>query len=185
MAMTTTKKPLGMSRAGMFLIASAALLLSGCAADPSGLGNGTNVTVSDPTRMTRSGFLTDYARLKPTTWGEGIECWKESGLNASRYNKVLISRIVVSLAPSADKSTEQTIDPTDLKALTDYFQGGGFVPTPDYVAGNRLYPGGKAQLVREFNISTGLLNKAKFIGPAKIPELFAVHIFFGPWFRSP
>ena len=121
MVMTTTKKPLGMSRAGMFLIASTALLLSGCAADPSVLGNGTTVTVSDPTRMTRSGFLTDYARLKPTTWGEGIECWKESGLNASRYNKVLISRIVVSLAPSADKSTEQTIDPTDLKALTDYF----------------------------------------------------------------
>ncbi len=121
MVMTTTKKRLGMHRSGAYLLASAALLLAGCATGPSVVGNGMSVTASEPSSMTHSGFLTDYARLKPTKWGEGIECWKESDLNASRYNKVMISRIVVSFAPSAEKVKEQTIDPSDLKMLTDYF----------------------------------------------------------------
>ena len=37
------------------------------------------------------------------------------------YVSIMISRIVVSIAPAKDK--EQTIDPGDLKTLTDYFYG--------------------------------------------------------------
>ncbi len=121
MAFKTTKKLIAMRQSGAGLIAVATLLLAGCASDPSLLGNGMNVTVSDPARLTRSGFLTDYARLKPTRWGEGLECWQESNLDARRYSKIMVSRIVVSFAPSSNKSAEQTIDPSDIKVLTDYF----------------------------------------------------------------
>lgn len=96
-------------------------LLAGCAADQSALGSGTNITVSDSARVTRSGFLSDYARLKPTTWGEGIQCWSEHGLKASNYSKVLVSRIVVSFASTKSQDNEKIIDPSDLKTLTDYF----------------------------------------------------------------
>jgi hypothetical protein len=98
-------------------------LLSGCATDSSLLGSGTNITVSDKTRMTKSGYLSDYARLKQTPWSDGIECWRDPEFNAKNYDKVLISRIVISLAPPKDKDAQQLIDPGDLKTLTDYFHG--------------------------------------------------------------
>jgi hypothetical protein len=98
-----------------------AVLAAGCAStDPAVsalLGSGTDVTASDPTRLTRSGFLSDYTRLRPVPWAEGIQCWRDPGLDAKKYDKVLISRIVVRLKPGQDES----IDPTDLKTLTDYF----------------------------------------------------------------
>jgi hypothetical protein len=81
------------------------------------MGSGTSVTASDPTRFTKSGFLSDYARLKPAPWSDGIECWREPSLDAKKYNKVLIARMTVTLKPGQ----EQGIDPTDLKTLTDYF----------------------------------------------------------------
>jgi hypothetical protein len=98
-------------------------LLSGCATDSSLLGSGTNITVSDKTRMTKIGYLSDYARLKQTPWSDGIECWRDPEFNAKNYDKVLISRIVISLAPPKDKDAQQLIDPGDLKTLTDYFHG--------------------------------------------------------------
>ena len=99
----------------------AAALLAGCETQNALLGSDTGVTASDKSRMTQSGFLSDYARLKPTSWGEGIECWRDPSLNAKQYDKVLVSRIVISLTPPKDKDTENTIDPSDLKTLTDYF----------------------------------------------------------------
>jgi hypothetical protein len=93
----------------------AASLLAGCAAT----GGGGNVTASDTARLTRSGFLTHYDRLKRAAAGDGAECWRETGIHLSKYDKVLISRIVVSLKPAQEGV--QTVDPTDLKALTDYF----------------------------------------------------------------
>ena len=96
-------------------------LLAGCATDNSGIGSGTNITASDKTRLTQSGFLSEYARLKPTPFGDGIECWRDPNLDAKSYNQILISRIVVSISPSKDKKAEKTIDPSDLKTLTDYF----------------------------------------------------------------
>ncbi|MCK7578564.1 MAG: DUF3313 domain-containing protein [Chromatiales bacterium] len=95
----------------------AALLAAGCATDSNPLGSGTGVTASDPSRLTRSGFLSDYGRLAPVPWEEGIQCWRRPDLDAKRYDKVLIGRMSVSLKP--DQQT--TIDPTDLKTLTDYF----------------------------------------------------------------
>ncbi|HAY27996.1 MAG TPA: hypothetical protein DCY47_10960, partial [Candidatus Accumulibacter sp.] len=41
-------------------------LLAGCASDGNLLGSGTTTVASDTARLTRSGFLSDYARLRPT-----------------------------------------------------------------------------------------------------------------------
>ena len=97
---------------------AAAVLAAGCAStDSSLLGSGTGVTASDPTRLTQSGFLSDYKRLAPVPWAEGIQCWRKADLDAKKYDKVLISRMTVTLKPGQ----QQGIDPTDLKTLTDYF----------------------------------------------------------------
>lgn len=93
-------------------LALAAALLSGSAFAQ-------HVTVTDPTRLTRSGFLSDYSRLQKTDWGGGIECWRDAGLDANKYDKVMISRIVLSIKPK--EGEEVTVDPSDLKTLTDYF----------------------------------------------------------------
>ncbi|MEE4376826.1 MAG: DUF3313 domain-containing protein [Candidatus Competibacteraceae bacterium] len=105
---------------GVVLVVGSALL-AGCGTQNAMLGSGTAVTVSDKTRLTESGFLSDYARLQPTSWGQGMECWSDPKLDPQQYDKVLISRIVVSLVPPKDEATENTIDPSDLKTLTDYF----------------------------------------------------------------
>ncbi|MBK8116779.1 MAG: DUF3313 domain-containing protein [Candidatus Accumulibacter sp.] len=91
-----------------------ALLLVGCA---DMMGAGTNVTVSDPTRITHTGFLSDYSRLTRAPGGDGALCWRNPELDMRRYDKVLINRIMVTL-----KSDQQaSVDPTDLKTLVDYF----------------------------------------------------------------
>ena len=102
-------------RAATRLAASAAvLLLAGCA---DLIGPSSNVTVSDPLRITRTGFLSDYNRLAPAPGADGAMCWRQSNLDMKRYSKVMITRIVVSL-----KSDQQeAVDPSDLKALVDYF----------------------------------------------------------------
>jgi hypothetical protein len=99
----------------MLMPAGHAYAESGAAAGKSGAA----VTVTDPRRLTRSGFLSNYDKLKKTEWGNGIECWRDPGLDAKKYDKVMISRIVVSLKPSDGKDT--LVDPSDLKKLTDYF----------------------------------------------------------------
>ena len=120
-----TKNPMeralrGQAIAAVVLVGN--VFLSGCATDNSSLtGSGTGITATDPARLTRSGFLSDYTRLKPTPWGAGIECWREAKLDAKNYDKVLVSRIVVSLAAPKNGAAPQTIDPSDLKTLTDYF----------------------------------------------------------------
>jgi hypothetical protein len=89
-------------------------LLAGCASDSAIMGSGATVTASDKARMTHSGFLSDYARLKPAPGAEGAECWRDPKLDAKKYDKVLISRIVVSLVPpkrsrrAADHRSELT-----------------------------------------------------------------------------
>ncbi len=107
--------------AGICLIAGALALTAGCQTYDAALGSGTGVTASDPARMTRSGFLSDYARLKANPLLGGIECWRDPRLDAARFDKVLVSRIVVSLAPPKGEGEQKTIDPNDLKTLTDYF----------------------------------------------------------------
>ncbi len=102
-----------------FAVAGCALL-AGCAGDGGSLlGSGTTTVATDKARLTQSGFLSDYARLRPTSWGQGIECWRDPALDATRYNAVLVSRIDVSLR-SRDGGP-QTFDPKDIATLTDYF----------------------------------------------------------------
>ena len=106
-------------RGGLAL--ASAVLIAGCASTESGLssvlGSGASVTASDTSRMTQSGFLSDYARLAPASWGDGIQCWRDSKLDAKKYKKVMISRMTVMLKPDQQKG----VDPSDLKTLTDYF----------------------------------------------------------------
>ena len=109
--------------AGISLSAGALALTAGCQTYDAALGSGAGVTVTDSARLTRSGFLSDYARLKPVAAIDGIECWRDARLNPKQFDKVLVSRIVVSLAPPKGGGEPKTIDPNDLKTLTDYFHG--------------------------------------------------------------
>ena len=100
-----------------------AVLLAGCAATSpastsSAAGSGTGVTASDPTRMTQSGFLSDYKRLSARALERRHPVLARHGRRHTRkYDKVLIARMVVTLKDTEGKG----VDPTDLKALTDYF----------------------------------------------------------------
>jgi hypothetical protein len=103
------------------LIVAGAVLAAGCTSAGSGgsslLGGGTGVTASDPARLTQSGFLSDYGRLRQVSWAEGIQCWRDPRVDVRSYDKVLISRMTVRLKPGQAVG----VDPTDLKTLTDYF----------------------------------------------------------------
>lgn len=58
-------------------IFASAIALAGCASTESTvMGSGSGITASDPTRMTRTGFLTDYAALRPVPDGGGVMCWR-------------------------------------------------------------------------------------------------------------
>lgn len=116
---TKTTTAFAVRSLGICLIAGSTALFSGCQTYDAALGSGTGVTATDSARLTRSGFLSDYARLKPVAALEGIECWRDPNLNAKQFDKVMVSRIVVSLAAKAGE--QSTIDPSDLKTLTDYF----------------------------------------------------------------
>ena len=86
------------------------------------MGSGTGVTATASTRLTKSGFLSHYDRLKPSAGADGIECWRDERVDLKRFDKALFSRIVVTLAPPGkDETPPAAIDPVDLKALTDYF----------------------------------------------------------------
>jgi Protein of unknown function (DUF3313) len=97
------------------------ILLSGCASTGSGgsTGGGTIVASEATTsNVARVGFLTDYAKLSPAPGGGGVLCWRDADVNWKSYNKVLIERIQVYLAPGG---AQKPIDPSDLKTLLDYF----------------------------------------------------------------
>lgn len=96
-----------------------AIFVAGCASTESALmGSGTGVTASDPTRMTHTGFLTDYAALRPVPGGSGVMCWRRPDADLKQYDKILIERIHVMLKAGTEGNG---VDPTDLKTLVDYF----------------------------------------------------------------
>ena len=109
----------------MAIAAICGLAIGGCqTTSPSGggastgtTGSGAGVTASDQALATRSGFLGDYARLAQIPANDGARCWKQPGVDWKRYDKVLITRMQVSLKPGQIRS----VDPTDLKMLLDYF----------------------------------------------------------------
>ena len=123
MTTKTTKSASVANRLGIGLVIGAATLFSGCQAYNTALGSGAGVTATDTARLTNSGFLSDYARLAPVPGLDGIQCWRDPRLDAKKFDKVLVSRIVVSLASPKDGASgaQSTIDPSDLKTLTDYF----------------------------------------------------------------
>lgn len=81
------------------------------------MAGGTGVTASDATLATHSGFLTDYGRLSLVPGSDGARCWKQPGVAWKGYDRLLITRMQVTLKPGKSKS----VDPTDLKMLVDYF----------------------------------------------------------------
>jgi hypothetical protein len=103
-----------------------ALLLAGCATpgpgaggNAAGGGSSGGVTASQITaaNVPRVGFLTDYAKLAPMPGGDGMLCWRASNINWKMYDKVMFERIQVYIKPGS----QQPVDPSDLKAMIDYF----------------------------------------------------------------
>ena len=64
------------------------------------------------------GFLSDYSKLKPEGGDSNAYVFEASAEVGGKYNKVMIDRVKIFFA---DKSEYKGVDPTDLKALTDYF----------------------------------------------------------------
>lgn len=98
-------------------------VLTGCKTYEAALGTGENVTAIDTARLTQSGFLTNYAKLKPVAAMQGIECWRDTRFDPKKYKKIQITPIVVSLTAPKDSKDGKipAVDPADLKQLTDYF----------------------------------------------------------------
>jgi hypothetical protein len=101
----------------------ATLLFVGCAASgpggsaPGAATVGTVASEATVANVRRVGFLTDYARLQPMPGGGGMLCWRNPGTNWTQFDKVMFERIQVFLKPGST----QSVDPTDLKMLIDYF----------------------------------------------------------------
>jgi hypothetical protein len=100
--------------------------LVGCKTYESVLGSGENVTATDSARLTQTGFLTNYTKLKPIAAMQGIECWRDTRFDPKSFKKIYLAPIVVSLVPpkkskEGGQATTTTVDPADLKQLTDYF----------------------------------------------------------------
>ncbi|MFO1302081.1 MAG: DUF3313 domain-containing protein [Burkholderiales bacterium] len=114
--MTLLRPLVAVSRPALWCAAFAVVVLAGCQSTGEVPNTAGGATASDPSLMTRSGFLTDYARLRSVE-GYDVKCWRADNLEAKRYDKILISRIVVTLKTDPQKG----IDPTDLKTLVDYF----------------------------------------------------------------
>ena len=108
---------------GAGLCALVAGALTGCKTYEAALGTGENVTAIDAARLTQSGFLTDYVKLKPVAAMQGIECWRDMRIDPKKYKKIQIEPIVVSLVAPKDSKDGKipVVDPADLKQLTDYF----------------------------------------------------------------
>jgi Protein of unknown function (DUF3313) len=96
-----------------------ALALAACAAPNMG-GNGDVASDNARNKVAAVGFLSEPARLRPTPGGEGFLCWRQGDVNWKGYDKLMIERIKVYIAPS---SSQNPIDPSDLKTLVDYFHG--------------------------------------------------------------
>jgi hypothetical protein len=114
------KKRLGRSGGALAAaIAALGILLSGCSTP--GMGGMAAVAADNkPGATPNVGFLTQPARLKANPQSGGALCWRQPGVDWKRFDKVMIERIKVSIAAGPNQST---VDPTDLKALVDYFHG--------------------------------------------------------------
>lgn len=88
------------------LLAAATLLVAGCASTP------------DYNAKSAYAKALPYPdRLAPSKDVPGALSWTKPGNDFSRYHSLLIERIAVQLDPASS-----AVDPSDLKALTDYFR---------------------------------------------------------------
>lgn len=101
------------------LAAAMTLMATGCAAPGSG-NAGITASENSVAKVSNVGFLSDPARLTVQPDNGGFLCWRQPGIDWKRYDKVLIERIQVYVTPANGQSP---IDPTELKALLDYFHG--------------------------------------------------------------
>jgi len=65
-----------------------------------------------------SGFLSDYSMLKPAPDGSNAMAWRKPGVDFKTYDKIIVERINFFYKDDAEY---KGIDPTELKALADYF----------------------------------------------------------------
>jgi hypothetical protein len=104
-----------------YILVLGATTFSGCATYDTAMGSGTHVTASDKARMSTSGFLSDYSRLKAIPEGDGVQCWRNTRHDLKSFDKVMISNIMVTISPPTKEESNTPVDPSDLKILTDYF----------------------------------------------------------------
>jgi len=64
------------------------------------------------------GFLSDYSKIPTTKNADGAYEYRDSSVDYSKYNKLLVDRIKIFFK---DDSEYKGIDPDELKELTDYF----------------------------------------------------------------
>ena len=112
------------------------LLLGGCAST----GDSPSQASASGPAVRRIGFLSDYDKLRPVSGGDGTTvCWRDASADWRKYDKILIERIEVSLKPD---TKYPTIDPVDLKALTDYYHAALVKAlAPELQSVNRTGPG--------------------------------------------
>ena len=65
-----------------------------------------------------AGFLPDYSRLTPSANDPEARVWALPDADLKKYDKVLFDRIVIMIK---DEAEYKAIDPTEMKALVDYF----------------------------------------------------------------
>lgn len=84
------------------VLALGVLLLAGCAEAPKA-----------------SGFLRDYAALRPVPGASSVLYYEKPNVQWKRYTRLMLDPVVVYYAPDAP---DRQIQPDDLKRLTDYFR---------------------------------------------------------------
>ena len=92
------------------IILTSLLLTGGCATD---------LTTGSGDQPAYAEFLSQPGRLRPAADGSGALAWVDPGADLSRYNQFLIEPIQVRLAEDAG---HKTVDPGQLKTLTDYLK---------------------------------------------------------------
>jgi hypothetical protein len=95
----------------LFMTAMLLTLVSGCASK-----NGAKSAAKDAGQYV--GFLSDYSMLAPATDKSDAMVYRKPGVDLKQYNKIMLDRITIWLKDDAEY---KGVDPTEMKALTDYF----------------------------------------------------------------
>ncbi len=157
-----------------------ALLAAGCAGTPT---SPSNPMPAPPPASSYAPLLTYPDRLQPVGDG-GAMRWVAPGLDVRRYDGILIERIRVKL--NADSSS---VDPSDLKMLTDYFRQAvvGAIQPP-YRVVDKTGPGVlrvRATLVDLFSTKAAMSLVVLATPYATVPDLLSGSATGGPVGSAP